>query len=48
MGDSVTDDILGPKALNIKTVWVDRDNKGGDFGQDYRVKDLEGILEVLK
>ena len=48
VGDSITDDILGPKALNIKTVWVDRDNKGGDFGQDYRVKDLEGILEVLK
>ena len=47
VGDSITDDILGPKALNIKTVWVDRDNKGGDFGQDYRVKDLEGILEVL-
>ena len=46
VGDSITDDILGPKALNIKTVWVDRDNKGGDFGQDYRVKDLEGFLEV--
>ena len=46
VGDSITDDILGPKALNIKTVWVDRDNKGGDFGQDYRVKDLNGILEL--
>ena len=47
VGDSITDDILGPKALNIKTVWVDRDNKGGDFGQDYRVTDLNGIWEVL-
>ena len=46
VGDSITDDILGPKALNIKTVWVDRDNKGGDFGQDYRVTDLNGIWEV--
>ena len=48
VGDSITDDILGPKALNIKTVWVDRNNKGGDFGQDYRVTDLNGLWEVLK
>ncbi len=47
VGDSITDDILGPKALNIKTVWVDRDNKGGDFGQDYTVTDLNGVLEIL-
>lgn len=46
VGDSITDDILGPKALNIKTVWVDRDNKGGDFGQDYRVTDLNGLMEL--
>lgn len=48
VGDSITDDILVPKALNIKTVWVDRDNKGGDFGQDYTVTDLNGLWEVLK
>lgn len=48
VGDSITDDILGPKALNIKTVWVDRNGKGGDFGQDYTVKDLNGLWEVLK
>lgn len=48
VGDSITDDILGPKALNIKTVWVDRDNNGGDFGQDYTVTNLNGLLEVLK
>ena len=47
VGDSITDDILGPKALNIKTVWVDRDNKGGDFGQDYRVTDLNGLFGVV-
>ena len=47
VGDSITDDILGPKALNIKTVWVDRVNNGGDFGQDYTVTDLNGLLEVL-
>ncbi len=48
VGDSITDDILGPKALNIKTVWVDRGNKGGDFGQDYTIADLNGIWEVMK
>ncbi len=47
VGDSITDDILGPKALNIKTVWVDRENKGGDFGQDYTVTDLNGLFGVV-
>ena len=44
VGDSVTDDILGPKAIGIKTVWVDRYGSGGDFGQDYMVTDLNGIV----
>ena len=48
VGDSITDDILGPKTLNIKTVWVDRNGKGGDFGQDYTVKDLNGLWEAMK
>ncbi len=46
--DSITDDILGPKASGIRTVWIDREGKGGDFGQDYTVKDLNGVWEVLK
>lgn len=48
VGDSVTDDVLGPKALGIRTVWIDREGKGGDFGQDYTVTDLNEIWEVLE
>lgn len=48
VGDSVTDDILGPKALGIKTVWVDRNGCGGDHGQDYTVTDLCGLKNVIK
>ncbi len=48
VGDSVTDDVLGPKALGIRTVWIDREGKGGDFGQDYTVTDLNRLLEVMK
>lgn len=47
VGDSITDDILGPRNLGIKTVWVDREGGGNDFGQDYTVTDLNGILELL-
>lgn len=48
VGDSVTDDILGPKALGIKTIWIDRDGRGGDHGQDYTVTDLCGLKNVIK
>jgi len=48
VGDSVTDDVLGPKALGIRTVWIDREGKGGNFGQDYTVTDLNGLWEVMK
>lgn len=47
VGDSVTDDVLGPKALGIRTVWIDREGKGGDFGQDYTVTDLNGLKTIL-
>ncbi len=48
VGDSVTDDIFGPKALDVRTVWLDREGKGGDFGQDFTINDLNGIWEVLE
>lgn len=48
VGDSITDDILGPKAIGIKTVWIDRKEDGGNFGQDYTISDLNGLFsEVL-
>lgn len=49
VGDSITDDILGPKALGIKTVWMDRDGMGGNVGQDYTINDLRGLVnDVLR
>ena len=49
VGDSITDDIMGPKAIGIKTVWIDRKGIGGDFGQDYTISNLSELLtDVLK
>lgn len=49
VGDSITDDILGPKAIGIKTVWIDRNGTGGNIGQDYTITDLNGLInDVLK
>lgn len=48
VGDSVTDDILGPKAVGIKTVLLDRNGIGGNGGQDYIITDMnELISDVL-
>ena len=41
VGDSVTDDVLGPKAIGIKTVWLDRNKVDASFGQDYTITDLK-------
>lgn len=43
VGDSVTDDILGPKAVGMKTAWIDRNGNSGDFGQDNTYKDLKSL-----
>lgn len=49
VGDSMTDDILGPKAIGIKTVWIDRNGIGGNVGQDYTITDLTGLInDVLR
>ncbi|MCR5255751.1 MAG: HAD family hydrolase [Acetatifactor sp.] len=46
VGDSISDDILGPKDLGIKTVWIDRKCCGGDHGQDYTISDLTDLLPI--
>lgn len=46
VGDSITDDIWGPKAVSMKTIWIDRNELGGDFGQDYRIVDLRELLKI--
>ena len=47
VGDSITDDVLGPKSIGIKTAWVDRSGCGGNNGQDYTVSNLYELLEIL-
>lgn len=47
VGDSITDDILGPKATSMQTVWIDRNELGGDFGQDFRITDLRELMRIL-
>ena len=47
VGDSVTDDVLGPKSVGMKTVLVDRSGAGGDYGQDKAVLDLKELITGL-
>lgn len=47
IGDSVSDDILGPKPLGIKTVLIDRENNHPDAGQDHTISDLRELTEIL-
>lgn len=47
VGDSITDDVLGPKAVGIQTVWLDRNGVGGDRGQDARITDLNELLSAV-
>ena len=44
VGDSVTDDILGPKSIGMKTIWIDRNGVGGEYGQNQTITDLIGLL----
>ena len=48
VGDSIMDDILGPKAVGMKAVWVDRKGIGQDAGQDGTVTDLSKLWEVIR
>ena len=48
VGDSVRDDIIGPRSAGIKAVLVCRNGVPESAGQVYTITDLNGILEVLK
>ncbi len=48
VGDSVSDDILGPKALGIKTVLIDREGTDSNAGQDYTISNLCELMDILE
>lgn len=47
VGDSGEEDVVAPKKVGMTAVWVDRKNKGGNFGQDYTVGNLSELLDVF-
>jgi 2-haloalkanoic acid dehalogenase type II len=46
VGDTGKDDVIGPKSVGMKTVFVDRDGSGADYGQDYTISSLEELLTL--
>ena len=46
VGDTGSDDIIGPKSVGMKTVFVDRDGCGAEYGQDYTIKRLDELLAL--
>lgn len=47
VGDSGEEDVIAPKKVGMTTVWVDRKNKGGNFGQDYTVGNLLELTNIF-
>ncbi|MBQ5319109.1 MAG: HAD family hydrolase [Oscillospiraceae bacterium] len=47
VGDSGEEDVVAPKKVGMTAVWVDRKNKGGNFGQDYTVGNLSELLDMF-
>lgn len=49
VGDSLTDDIYGPRQVGMKTCWVNRKGQPAPVSPpDYEVADLRGVPELLK
>lgn len=47
VGDSLQEDVIAPTKLGIKSVFVDRKNIGGNYGQVFTVTDLCGLLNII-
>ena len=48
VGDSLTDDVYGPRQAGLKTCWVNRKGQPAPVPPpDYEVADLRGVLELL-
>ena len=49
VGDSLTDDIFGPKQVGMKTCWVNRKGQAAPVPPpDYVVSDLTGLTAILE
>lgn len=47
VGDSPEEDAAAPAALGMTSVFIDRRNTGGQWGQSYTFPDLSGLREVM-
>ncbi len=48
VGDSLTDDVFGPKQVGMKTCWVNRNKaSSGKYKPDYVVNSLSDIVSLL-
>ncbi len=48
VGDSLTDDVYGPRQVGMKTCWVNRKQETAPVPPpDYEVSDLTGLLTIL-
>ena len=49
VGDSLVDDVLGPKSVGIKTCWVNRKNLNSDkICPDFEIHNLCELFEILE
>lgn len=49
VGDSLTDDVYGPRQVGMKTCWVNRKGQPSPVPPpDYTVPDLNGVLAILE
>ena len=47
VGDNPRDDILGPKQLGIRTALIDRNGDNGQHGQNYTIRSLNELIEII-
>lgn len=47
VGDSIAEDISGPKALGIQTVLIDRQHTLAHHGQDHTITTLDELLSII-
>ena len=48
VGDSLTDDVIGPKSVGMKTALVDRAKRSSFAEQDYTFTELTDLLKITE